>query len=223
MTRMKFFSDLNKYADNPLDELRVPDVVADPAILDRYDSVVLTEDAMPEEADANAWADALRGFVQRGGNLIVTDGAAPILANLVDSIPATSITMQRSNVGYVDFGDRTHALNAGLRGIARQTYDVIPIGYPDGGGQAPNWRVAGSAWTAAGGFSAGTMGGSGFTAYGELPLGEGRIRFLGALLPQPTEEHFHPYGLQNYAVTYTGYTLLQNMLVWDNPARIEAP
>lgn len=38
------------------------------------------------------------------------------------------------------------------------------------------------------------------------------MRFLGALLPQPTEEHYHPYGLQSYAVTYTGYTLLQNML-----------
>jgi hypothetical protein len=35
------------------------------------------------------------------------------------------------------------------------------------------------------------------------------------LLPQPTEEFFHPYGLQNYAVTYTGYTLLQNMLAYD--------
>ena len=32
------------------------------------------------------------------------------------------------------------------------------------------------------------------------------------LLPDPTEEFDHPYGLQNYAVTYTGYTLLQNML-----------
>ncbi len=49
---------------------------------------------------------------------------------------------------------------------------------------------------------------------------QGRIRFLGALLPQPTEEFFHPYGLQNYAVTYTGYTLLQNMLVWENPAQV---
>ncbi len=38
------------------------------------------------------------------------------------------------------------------------------------------------------------------------------MRFLGALLPQPTEAYYHPYGLQDYAVTYTGYTLLENML-----------
>ena len=54
--------------------------------------------------------------------------------------------------------------------------------------------------------------GTGRTAYGEVALGQGKIRFLGALLPDPTEEFDHRYGLQNYAVTYTGYTLLENML-----------
>ena len=56
-----------------------------------------------------------------------------------------------------------------------------------------------------------------------MPLGKGRVRFLGALLPDPTEAFYHPYGLQNYAVTYTGYTLLQNMLKHTNPSRTEPP
>ena len=218
VTRMKFFTDLNKYADKPLDALRVGDVLDDPSILDGYDSIVLADDPMPEAGDATAWSDALRGFVQRGGNLIVTDGAAPIIADLVDTITPEDVTMQGEDVGFADFGDRTHPLNAGLRGVASQTYDVIPIGYRDNEGEAPNWRVAEAAWTAAGGYTAGTNG-EGQTIYGELPLGEGRIRFLGALLPQPTEDYFHPYGLQNYAVTYTGYTLLQNMLNWSNPVQ----
>ena len=41
------------------------------------------------------------------------------------------------------------------------------------------------------------------------------MRILGALLPDPTEEFYHPFGLQDYAVTYTGYTLLQNMINVD--------
>jgi len=41
------------------------------------------------------------------------------------------------------------------------------------------------------------------------------VRILGALLPDPTEEFYHPFGLQDYAVTYTGYTLLQNMINVD--------
>jgi len=216
VTRMKFFDDLNRYADRPLDALRVPEVLEDPTLLDEYDSLVLADRAMPQSGDEAAWVAALRGFVEGGGNLIVTDGAAPIISDLVDEIGPEDVTMARRDVGYVDFGDRGHALNAGLRGVASQTYDVIPIGYPDNAGQAPNWLVSESAWTAAGGYTAGTNG-TGQTIYGELPLGEGGIRFLGAVLPEPSEDYFHPYGLQNYAVTYTGYTLLENMLDWQRP------
>ena len=39
--------------------------------------------------------------------------------------------------------------------------------------------------------------------------------------PDPTEEFYHPFGLQDYAVTYTGYTLLGNHLAWDNPAQVD--
>jgi hypothetical protein len=219
VTRMKFFEDLNEYATSELDKLTVDDVLTDPTVLASYDSVVLTDNPMPGNGDRAQWAEALTGWIEDGGNLIVTDGAAPLIADLVEGIEATDITMARSDVGYVDFGDRSHPLNANLRGVASQTYDVIPIGYPDNAGQAPNWRVASSAWSAAGGYTAGTTG-TDQTSYGSLPLGEGRISFLGALLPQPTEEYFHPYGLQNYAVTYTGYTLLQNMLDWTDPSSV---
>ena len=222
VSRMKFFEDLNQYSSAPLTKLRVPEILEDPTLIQGLDSIVLANNAMPEGSDSGAWLALLKDFVESGGNLIVTDAAASVIADLVDGIDPEHISMQKSNVGFVDFpDDRSHPLNAGLRGVASQTYDVIPIGIPDGGGQAPNWRVNQAAWESAGGTTTGEMGGQ--TAYGELPLGSGRIRFLGALLPQPSEEFFHPYGLQNYAVTYTGYTLLQNMLVWDNPAVTPAP
>jgi hypothetical protein len=217
VSRMEFFADLNRYADQPLAALNVRDIVRRRKLLDRYDSLILADSVKPGAADDTAWTDALRAFVLRGGNLIVTDGAAPILADLFDDIAAEDVTRTTANVGFVDFGDRTHPLNADLRGVASQTYDVIPIGYPDGGGAAPNWRVASSVWEAGGGYTAGTNG-SGQTIYGERALGEGKVTFLGALLPEPTEEFFHPYGLQNYAVTYTGYTLLANMLAHSRPS-----
>ena len=214
VSRMKFFGDLNRYADNPLAKLRVRDVLAQPGILTRYDSVVLADSAMPEPGKRARWTTALRKFVKGGGNLIVTDAAAPVLAELFTDIKPGDITMTSEDVGFVDFADRSHALNNNLRGVASQTYDVIPIGFPDNAGAAPNWRVSQSVWDAAGGFTAGTNG-SGQTIYGERTLGAGKVSFLGALLPQPTEEYFHPFGLQNYAVTYTGYTLLENMLDYE--------
>ena len=211
VSRMKFFGDLNRYADNRLTRLRVGDVLARPATLAAYDSVVLADNAMPEPGDRSRWVKALRQFVKAGGNLIVTDAAAPVLAELFTNIKPDDISMTSEDVGFVDFTDRSHPMNENLRGVASQTYDVIPIGFPDNAGAAPNWRVTQSVWDAAGGFTAGTNG-SGQTIYGERRLGQGKVSFLGALLPQPTEEYFHPFGLQNYAVTYTGYTLLENML-----------
>ena len=106
---------------------------------------------------------------------------------------------------------RTH-LNENLRGVASQTYDVIPIGYPDGGGAAPNWRVV-----------AGQVGRRRRVHRRHQRHRPDRLRRAPArrgqghassarCCPQPTEDYFHPYGLQNYAVTYTGYTLLENML-----------
>jgi hypothetical protein len=210
VSRMRFFTDLNRYASKDLTAVRVPDVIAGRAKLDGFQTVVLADDAMPEKGSRSAWVQALKAFVQRGGNLVVTDAAAPVLAEL-GLVDAEDVAVDEKYVGYVDFGDRALPLNQGLRGVASQTYDTVPIGYQFGQVTAPNWTVDSAAWEAGGGVTAGTNG-KGRTVYGEKSLGKGKVRFLGALLPQPTEEHYHPYGLQSYAVTYTGYTLLQNML-----------
>jgi hypothetical protein len=221
VTRMKFFGDLNRAADRPLTALRVADLVASPATLDGFDTLVAANDALPEPADATAWFARLRVWVEQGGNLVLTDGALNALGPL-GIVPAEAVEVRYGYVGSVEeFVDRAHPLNAGLRGVASQTFDTVPIGYafPPDGDHAPNWTVARTAWEAAGGVTSGVHG-AGRTVYGELPVGAGRVRVLGALLPDPTERFYHPFGLQSYAVTYTGYTLLQNMLRWTNPARV---
>ena len=211
VTRMRFFKDLNKYASRPLKRIRVKRVLRRKTKLAKYRSIVLANDAMPEGKNARAWFGRLKRWVRKGGNLIVTDAAATALDDL-GLVPESAISMEKHYVGFVDFGDRDHPLNADLRGVASQTYDTVPIGYRFGEeNSAPNWKVESAAWEENGGVTLGTNG-SGLTIYGEKPLGKGRVRFLGALLPDPTEEFDHPYGLQNYAVTYTGYTLLANML-----------
>ena len=217
VSRMRFFTDLSAQSSSPLTPLRVPDVLADPTLLDGYDALVLADDPMPEGSpgDAPTWYALLRDWVAAGGTLVVTDAAAPALAELGLVAPA-DVTRTNRYVGYVDFGNRSLPLNAGLRGVARQTYDSVPIGFafPPAGENCPNWTVSSAAWNAGGGLTAGTNG-TGRTVYGEKPLGDGTVRFLGALLPQPTEDFYHPFGLQSYAVTYTGYQLLENMLAVD--------
>jgi hypothetical protein len=52
-----------------------------------------------------------------------------------------------------------------------------------------------------------------------MPRARGRILIAGALLPAPTERNYHPFGLSSYALTYTGYQLMDNMLDYQCPRR----
>jgi hypothetical protein len=161
VTRMKFFEDLNRDADRPLDKVRVRELLTGVKDVRTYDSLVLANDALPEPADEIVWYAQLRRWVSEGGNLIVTDAAAPALAKL-GVVAADKIAMARAYVGFVDFTDRNHPLNAGLRGVASQTFDTVPIGYQFGDAarnSAPNWTVEQAAWEAAGGSTQGTNGG----------------------------------------------------------------
>jgi hypothetical protein len=86
---------------------------------------------------------------------------------------------------------------------ARQ-YDVDKVRFKAAGG-----RVAGSSVDAGAGDASAVLG---RVTLGEIPLGKGKIRVAGALLPQPTEDFDHTLGLEPYAVTYTGYILVRNLL-----------
>jgi hypothetical protein len=119
----------------------------------------------------------------------------------------------------------------------RQTYEPVPVGYLVGGPStctagcdAPIWTVDRAAWEDAGGLTLGRSyvrpgpeGGSGWdgVSLGELSLGDGVVRVIGGLLPEPTQDNFHPYGLSSYALTYTGYQLFENATTWANPGREE--
>jgi hypothetical protein len=120
-----------------------------------------------------------------------------------------------------------------------QTYEPVPVGYyvsPSGSGNSscdsdrcdsPNWIVEQEAWEAAGGSTAArtlvrettepNSASHTGTSLGQLRLGSGRIRIAGALLPDPTEANYHPFGLSSYAVTYTGYQLVENLLAYRKP------
>ena len=123
-----------------------------------------------------------------------------------------------------------------------QLYEPVPLGYyvsPRGSSNAdcssdgdrcdsPNWVVEDKAWKDAGGDvaartfvreaeEAGSPGLSG-VSLGELKLGSGRIRIIGALLPPPTEKNYHPFGLASYALTYTGYQVFENAVNYQRPA-----
>jgi hypothetical protein len=200
-----------------------------------YDTVVVPGSAIRDLEGSAAIAD-LRAYVEEGGTLVLTDEAlrfldlAGLTDGAVDSVPRYmgGIKMDLTHPLFYPQQDTGQPRN--VRGGVKQTYEPTPLGYETGGNAAPNWFVGPAAFAALGGSVAGLecgtpqlsdpCAGNG-VALGTIPVGEGRIHLIGALLPDPTEEFYHPYGLDDYATTYSGNQILRNMLGWTEV--FEAP
>jgi len=196
-------------------------------------------------AEKNRWAAKLVEYVEGGGNLVLTDGALQLLPELT-GIKDNAVNKQTVYAGQTTFatangkptnGDRLARFVAqpGARfnsGNRRQMFEPTPLGFAiqsqSGADEshARQYEVDKEAWEKAGGRTAGTSADSGTrdaapvyerVTLGELKKGKGQIRISGALLPQPTEEFDHPFGLEPYALTYTGYIVMRNLL--DTTAR----
>jgi Zinc carboxypeptidase len=188
------------------------------------------EPSQRTDADAQAWGAKLRTYAQGGGNLVLTDGAIRNVAHMgvVDRSLINNFSVYAGYIGFTRDGstdtyDDPLAQNVDQPGAAEgpqhrhQTYEPVPIGYAiqDEAGAdfnaSPVWAVDQAAWEQAGGRTVGITTADQATL-GELKLGSGSVRIIGALLPMPTEQYYHPFGLANYSLTYTGYQVLQNAL-----------
>ena len=212
---VRFWSDLAVAADRPLVEVAASAVHGD--ALQRYASVVVPSD---DHLDDPAFVSALGTYVRAGGTAVLTDGALKLLAGLM-VLPASAIAKSDVYAGYVTITSPDDPLARGLRGPSsqKQTYEPVPLGYnisntfssSTSATTAPAWSVDETAWENAGGRTVGTTG-SGRTSLGEIKLGRGHVRILGSLLPPPSGNWEHPFGVADYGVTYVGYTLLDDLL-----------
>ena len=185
----------------------------------------------------------LRHFAERGGNVVLTDSALRLLPGIT-GIPADSIRAHHSYVGYADL-DRSHPMTTDLYDRARQMFDPVGLGYtllmerdqywPCTGGceksitqnSAPMWTVDREVWEGLGAQTVGTADppadrkgafegtDTDKTVIGTMPLGRGRLVIYGGLLPQPTEQNSHWFGLNGYTISIPGQQLLLKGLRWN--------
>ena len=247
---MDFFRDLNTYIQDPAmkaEGVTVPDILADPAALDRFDSLVVVNDPFPAYADQDgtplnvtpqdeaAYYAALKGFAERGGNLILTDGALRALPPMGVVADPADIRTSKTLAGRYNFsvsgrGNTCNndplTLNVCLPGTAggnsRQAVEPTPLGYsPDGDSEAymPQWGVRRTAWEAGCGkepvnlCTSATVVESGL---GERHLGGGVIRIAGEMLPDP---QYLPggvrdmrFGVASYALTFSTWQVFLNLV-----------
>ena len=227
---MQFFEDESGYFKGGLNKALPADIASDPTYLDQFDSLVLADIALPADAagrevDAAAYYANLRAWVERGGNLVLTDRALHSLTEM-SVLPSGSVRNVNVYQPYSNMVDLEHSMVEGLRANARQLSEATLIGYGIGSTASPMTLVTRSEWEAAGGHTVGTAAGtlpgtstsSGTqTSVGQLPLGDGVIRIMGGGLHMPTEANDHRYGLKDYSLTYSGLYIMENSMIHDHP------
>lgn len=227
-TNMQFFEDENDYVVGGLNKALPADIASDPGYLDQFDSLVIADIALPADAagrpvDPAAYYDNLRTWVERGGNLVLTDRALHSLTEMSVLAPG-AVTDVKVYQPYSNIADLGHPMVEGLRSNARQLSEATLIGHGIGNNASPMTVVTRSEWEAAGGHTVGTTGNNSGssdsgtqTSVGELPVGEGLIRIMGGGLAMPTEQNDHRYGLKDYSLTYSGLFIIENSLRHDHP------
>ncbi len=186
-------------------------VLTDHALHALVDLGILAKPALIDGVEYGGWIS----FTSSGDN--VTLGKSPLTKGL----------------------DRKGAASGSGSGldVRRQTYDPGAVGYPISANpganclfsnacHAPQVIVNLDAWKKAGGSIDGRAAVRVGTntdnepigvSYGEVPLGRGRIRIAGGLLPTPTENYTHQFGLEGFALSWTGWQVLVNLLSAGTP------
>jgi hypothetical protein len=236
VTNQKWFADTNALMNRRFRRLRAANIAAKPRALNVVDTLVLADVPAPADPRGRAYDKAayyanIRDWVERGGNLVLTDRAIHALADIgvVEAEAVEDIAVYQP---YANFQGLDHPMTEGLRSNARQLVEAATLGYGIGTDASPMTVVDTAAWEGAGGQVIGTtstvltgedpaidrnLDDGGLTSVGELHLGEagGRIRIVGGALPMPTEAEDHRFGLRNYALTYSGLFLMENSIKHD--------
>ncbi|HUQ38876.1 MAG TPA: M14 family zinc carboxypeptidase [Acidimicrobiales bacterium] len=219
-TNMRWFQRASRFLQQPFVPVMSADIASGTDVLDAVDTLVLADIAVPRDpkgrpVDEASYYRNIRAWVNRGGNLVLTDRAVHALSS-IGVVPDEGIDDIVTYQPFTDVQNFAHPMVEGLRPNAHQLVETPPLGFQILSDESPMTVVDAAAITAAKGQVVGTSG-AGLASVAEIPVGQGQVRIVGAALPMPTEENDHRYGLRDYALTYTGLYILENSLRHDAP------
>jgi hypothetical protein len=214
--------DLESFTDAAVDTLSVADVEAGAA--SGYDNLVVIHD---DGIDDAGYVDALDGYVEAGGNLVVTDTGVNLLgamdADLTGAISPDDTFQETYYVAHLGDKNDDQPLLEDARPVQNQLWKIAGLGYSTDN-EAPMTLVDEAAFDEAGGVAAGTQeegvsAGSLLGAVdGEVTTRElvesdaGAVHFVGGLFPPASQANLHPFGVLDYSASFLGYLLLTNAL-----------
>ena len=213
-TPMKYFKDLSKAARRRL--RKVPSASTYRRGLRHLRTFVIAGKPFPKDSRGRhlkrrKMVKALKAFVRKGGNLILTDRALKMLSKL-GIVPKKAVAKQRYNAGHIDIDDMKDPYTRKIHTTASQTYYEVGLGYSADADVSPHWTVAKDAWKKAKGKSVAHITDEERIGLGRVKLGRGTVGIFGAVLPPATEKYDHFYGLADYGVTVAAGRILNNMI-----------
>jgi hypothetical protein len=192
--------------------------------LDAYDNFVIAGSAFSVLENDPAKANLTLEWVKAGGTLVLTDESLQFLT-MAGLLAEGNVDVEPRYMGGIKVAKYLdHELLANVRGGVMQMYEPSPLGYGTSE-TSPNWFIDPAAWDSIGGEVAGLECGlprlntpdcdENGIGLGQVDVGRGKIRVMGSLLPDPSEEFYHPYGVDHYATTYSGNAIMMNLLGWE--------
>jgi hypothetical protein len=169
------------------------------------------------------YIEALDAFLEADGNLVVTDTGAYVLPeldnSLVDGSALGESAVQRQILDVARFTQKNleHPLfDDSVREIQNQLWKVQPLGYQVSGA-APMDLVDEAAFAAAANDGVASVAGrtDGLVAAGSITpdaTTDTGVHYISSLLPPATQANLHPFGLQNYTVTFLGNVMFTSAL-----------
>jgi hypothetical protein len=241
VSTMRFWKELEKFANPGLEPLSLGQIQRTNSWKSRYDSIVVTNRVYKQVADElKDWVadkdgnlvltDKAVGMLNKmkivdGGVNFQNTYAGYINFETENEDPTYEDPLARNinQPGAAEGGQgETDELDE-EENHRHQIYEPVPLGIAieDANGSdqfnSPVWYVEENALNGAKGEgnAVGTTGEFSNVSLGEIKYKGGRIRWTGALLPDPSEKFDHPFGLNNYALTYSGYQVIQNLLTYE--------
>lgn len=228
----EFFSEYANYVtdDGEMQDVSIRDVEDGALVTDgapAFDNVVLIH---RDGVESEAYVSALDEYVASGGNLVLTDRGVHLLAAMENDLagPFDDDHVSNHTVFTSFIGDRNddHPLLAGTASSQLEVGKWIPLGYSLSL-NAPMTLVDPEAFKSAGGSIAGTTSGrykeieTGVFA-GSLTQSDSRtgIHVVGGALPPATQDHLHPFGLNDYLLSHLGMKILSNALGFETAVSV---
>lgn len=182
--------------------------------------------------DSAAYVAALDDYVASGGNLVLTDEGVHLLAAMTNElarpIAEQDVTDHTLFTAFLGERNEDHPLLAGTEPSQLEVGKWVPLGYSldlD----CPMTLVDPAAFEQAGGTVAATTAGE----YKEIdpgvsagsmtrPDSQTGIHVIGGALPPATQDHLHPFGLNEYLLSQLGMMLVSNALGYETTVSVGA-